>query len=188
MTRPDGQRIEVRDRRELPFFQVRLDAVKAIRQARSARGGCVRSASTRCCASSPTSNATRESTASSGSATTTLARRGQVEQHARSSCCSTRSRGPEWSGTSASTIPVAAQRSACCTCPSTTARGRRSPSAMADHLAARRDGGHLLRDLGLIVVLLELCAEQRAERGGLSAEVTRSEIATRAGLTRRPHR
>ncbi len=54
---------------------------------------------------------------------------------------------------------------------------------MADHLAIERDGGHLLRDLGLIVVLLELCGEQRAERGGLSAEATRSKIAARASLT-----
>ena len=55
--------------------------------------------------------------------------------------------------------------------------------AMADHLAAARDGGHLLRDLGLVVVLLEFCAEQRASHGGLAAEVTRSDIASRSGLT-----
>ena len=55
--------------------------------------------------------------------------------------------------------------------------------AMADHLAQQRAGGHLLRDLGLVVVLLELCGEQRAELGGLSAETTRGAIAERAGLT-----
>ena len=55
--------------------------------------------------------------------------------------------------------------------------------AMADHLGAARDGGHLLRDLGLVVVLLEFCAEQRASHGGLAAEVTRSDIASRSGLT-----
>ena len=55
--------------------------------------------------------------------------------------------------------------------------------AMADHLATPREGGHLLRDLGLVVVLLEFCAEQRAEHGGLAAEVTRGDIAERSGLT-----
>jgi hypothetical protein len=54
--------------------------------------------------------------------------------------------------------------------------------AMADHLVRDRPGGHLLRDLGLVVVLLELCGEQRAEHGGLSAETTRGAIAERAGL------
>jgi hypothetical protein len=55
--------------------------------------------------------------------------------------------------------------------------------AMADHLATPRAGGHLLRDLGLVVVLLEFCAEQRAEHGGLAAEVMRGDIAARCGLT-----
>ena len=40
--------------------------------------------------------------------------------------------------------------------------------AMADHLAAPRPGGHLLRDLGLVVILLEFCAEQREQHGGLA--------------------
>ncbi len=34
---------------------------------------------------------------------------------------------------------------------------------MADRLAAPRDGGHLLRDLGLIIVLLEFCVRQGPE-------------------------
>lgn len=54
---------------------------------------------------------------------------------------------------------------------------------MADLLARERCGGHLLRDLGLVVVLLEFCAEQREQRGGLSAEVMRGDIAKRTGLT-----
>ena len=54
--------------------------------------------------------------------------------------------------------------------------------AMADHLAAPREGGHLLRDLGQVVVLLEFCADQRAQHGGLSAEVTRADIAEQTGL------
>jgi hypothetical protein len=55
--------------------------------------------------------------------------------------------------------------------------------AMAHLLAGERPGGHLLRDLGLIVILLEFCAEQRKQLGGLRAEVTRSDIAARSGLT-----
>jgi hypothetical protein len=54
---------------------------------------------------------------------------------------------------------------------------------MADRLAEKRAGGHLLRELGLIIVLLEFCVSQRDSRDGLSAEVTRSEIARQAGLT-----
>ncbi len=55
--------------------------------------------------------------------------------------------------------------------------------AMGDHLTAPRAGGHLLRDLGLIVVYLEFCAEQRHEHGGLAAQITRGDIADRSGLT-----
>ena len=54
--------------------------------------------------------------------------------------------------------------------------------AMADHLAASRPSGHLLRDLGQVVVLLEFCGEQRAQHGGLAAEVMRGDIADRSGL------
>ncbi|MGH2883319.1 MAG: hypothetical protein ACRDPA_11580 [Solirubrobacteraceae bacterium] len=54
--------------------------------------------------------------------------------------------------------------------------------ATADQLATPRPGGHLLRDLGLIVVLLEFCVEQRLAHGGLAAEVMRSDIAARSGL------
>lgn len=54
--------------------------------------------------------------------------------------------------------------------------------AMADRLASERAGGHLLRDLGLVVVLLEFCVAQRDELGSLNAEVSRTEIACQAGL------
>jgi hypothetical protein len=55
--------------------------------------------------------------------------------------------------------------------------------AMADRLAEARPTGHLLRDLGLVVVLLEFCCRQRDQHGGLRAEVMRADIAERAGLT-----
>jgi hypothetical protein len=54
---------------------------------------------------------------------------------------------------------------------------------MADRLAQDRPGGHLLRDLGLVVVLLEFCGQQRDQHGGLRAEVMRGDIAERTGLT-----
>jgi hypothetical protein len=54
---------------------------------------------------------------------------------------------------------------------------------MADRLAAARPGGHYLRELGLVIVLLECCVSQRDTRDGLSAEVSRAEIAHQAGLT-----
>jgi hypothetical protein len=53
---------------------------------------------------------------------------------------------------------------------------------MADRLAAPRDGGHLLRDLGLIIVLLEFCVRQGPEGTWTQAQVTRAQIAEHAGL------
>ena len=55
--------------------------------------------------------------------------------------------------------------------------------AMANEIARPRRGGHVLRDLGLVTILLEFCAEQRDHLGGLRAEITRGDIAARAGLT-----
>jgi hypothetical protein len=55
--------------------------------------------------------------------------------------------------------------------------------AMAHQLASPREQGRFLRDLGLIVVLLEFCVAQRHESGGLAAHVTRAELAAHAGLT-----
>jgi len=55
--------------------------------------------------------------------------------------------------------------------------------AMADRLAAPRAGGHLLRELGLVIALLEFCIAQREQLHGTSAAVTRPEIARQAGLT-----
>jgi len=54
---------------------------------------------------------------------------------------------------------------------------------MAERLAQPRGDGHLLRDLGAVITLLELCAEQRGDRGGLAAEVGRADLAERAGLS-----
>jgi len=53
---------------------------------------------------------------------------------------------------------------------------------IADQLVAPRDGGHLLRDLGLIVVLLEFCVRQGPEGTWTQAQVTRSQIAEHSGL------
>ena len=55
--------------------------------------------------------------------------------------------------------------------------------AMANEIARPRPGGHVLRDLGLVTILLEFCAEQRDHHGGLRAEIARGDIAARAGLT-----
>jgi hypothetical protein len=54
---------------------------------------------------------------------------------------------------------------------------------MAGRLAEARGDGHPLRDLGAVITLLELCAEQRGDRGGLAAEVVRVDLAERAGLS-----
>jgi hypothetical protein len=54
---------------------------------------------------------------------------------------------------------------------------------MAERLGQARGDGHPLRDLGAVITLLELCAEQRGNRGGLAAEVVRADLAERAGLS-----
>lgn len=54
--------------------------------------------------------------------------------------------------------------------------------AMAERLAISRPGGHPLRELGLVIILLEFCAAQRDCQDGTTAEVTRGEIAHQAGL------
>jgi hypothetical protein len=54
---------------------------------------------------------------------------------------------------------------------------------MAERLAEARGNGHPLRDLGAMITLLELCAEQRGDRGGLQVEIVRGELAERAGLS-----
>ncbi len=48
---------------------------------------------------------------------------------------------------------------------------------------AERSRATLLPGLGLLTVLLELCAEQRAALGGLRAETTRADVARRAGCS-----
>ena len=55
--------------------------------------------------------------------------------------------------------------------------------AMAEQLACDRADGHLLRDLGAVIVLLDLCAQQRDRLGGLQAEVMRADLAACAGLS-----
>lgn len=182
MTRPDGQRIEVRDRRELPFFQVRLDAVKAIRQcAVGPRRLRAIGFYALLCQLANEQRHTGEHRVVRVSYET-LARRGQVSNTtikvllvalARAGVVRHERLNDPGCGATVSLLHLPVQEGA----------WTAVTAAMADHLAARREGGHLLRDLGVIVVLLELCAEQRAERGGLSAEITRNEIATRAGLS-----
>ena len=66
--------------------------------------------------------------------------------------------------------------------------------AMANHLAtnhgkvivttSRGDlGGYLTRDLGIIATLLEFCVKQFGDNGGASALLERAELARRAGLS-----
>jgi hypothetical protein len=54
---------------------------------------------------------------------------------------------------------------------------------MAERLTEARGDGHPLRDLGAVITLLEVCAEQRGDRGGLAAEVVRADLAELAGLS-----
>ncbi len=182
MTSQAETRVTIGDRRKLPFFQVRLDAVRAIR--RQAGGPrrlraigfyallCQLANEQRHAGEHRVVQVQLRPLADRGQASKstikllldTLARAGVVRYE--------RLNEPD-RGATVSLIHLLVQDGAWAAI----------TVAMADHLARERDGAHLLRDLGLIVVYLELCGEQRTGRGGLSAEATRSEIAARAGLT-----
>ncbi len=174
--------VEVRDRRELPFFQVHLAAVRAIRVAASgprlvrAIGLyallCQLANEQRHSGEHRVVRASYDTLVARGQAgrssvkalLDTLARAGvvrceRVNDPARGATVSLLHLQIHEGGWTAVTV------------------------AMAEHLASERTGGRLLRDLGLVVVLLELCCEQRAEHGGLSAATTRGVIAERVGLT-----
>ncbi len=182
MKRSRQETVEVRDRRELPFFQVHLAAVGAIRQATSGpslvraigfyallcqlaneqrhsgehhvvRAG-YDTLTQRCQAGRSTIKVLLDTLARAG-----VLRCERVNDPARGAAVSLLNLQIHEGAWAAVTV------------------------AMAEHLASERAGGHVLRDLGLVVVLLELCCEQRAEHGGLSAETTRVVIAKRAGLT-----
>ena len=182
MKRSHEQTVEVRDRRELPFFQVHLAAVRAIRQTESGPS-LVRAIgfyALQCQLANEQRHTgehrvvhfsyetlTRRSRAGRSTVKVlldTLGRAGvirceRVNDPARGAAVSLLHLQIHEGAWTAVTV------------------------AMAKHLASERPGGCLLRDLGLVVVLLELCCEQRAEHGGLRAETTRAAIAKRAGLT-----
>ena len=176
------ERVEVRDRRELPFFQVHLAAVRAIREAASgprlvrAIGFyallCQLANEQRHSGEHRVVRASYDTLVARGQAgrssvkalLDTLGRAGvirceRVNDPARGATVSLLHLQIHEGGWTAVTV------------------------AMAEHLAGERTDGRLLRDLGLVVVLLELCCEQRTEHGGLSAATTRGAIAKRAGLT-----
>ena len=166
--------VEVRDRRELPFFQVHLaGGPRDPPGRRAARGWCARSGSTRCSASSPTSSATAAITTWCRSATTRSPAAGRSAR-APSKRCWTSSRAQASRGVERVNDPARGAAVTLVHLPIQDGAWTALTVAMAERLATDRPGGHLLRDLGLVVVLLELCAEQRGEHGGLRAETTRA--------------
>ena len=174
--------IEIRDRRELPFFQVRLPAVREIRDTVSGprRLRAVGFYALLC----QLANEQRHTGEHRRVRVTYdhLARRGQMSK------------------SSVKLLLDILERAGAVRYEHLTDRERGAPVsvlhlpvqddpwtpitvAMADRLAEERPNGHLLRDLGLVVMLLEFCGEQREQHGGLRAEVMRGDIARRTGLT-----
>ena len=174
--------VEIRDRRELPFFLVRLNAVSEIRcnvgGARRLRAVgfyallCQLANEQRHTGEHRTVRVTYDQ----------LARRGQMSKHSVKTLLDIlmgagvvryeRLADPD-RGATISLLHLLIHD------------GQWTPIsvAMADRLALDRPGGYLVRDLGLVVVLLEFCAQQREQHGGLRAEVMRTDIAERTGLT-----
>ncbi len=174
--------VQVRDRRELPFFQVHLAAVRAIRE--TASGPRLVRAIGFYALLCQIANEQRHSGEHAVAQVSydTLTRRGQVSRstvkalldnlaHAVVTGCERVNDSARGAAVSLLHLLISEGGWTAVTV------------AMAEHLATERPSGHLLRDLGLVVVLLELCSEQRAEHGGLAAETTRVAIAERAGLT-----
>ena len=165
MTRPSDELVEVRDRRDLPFFQVRLAAVAAIRQAvygpRRLRALGFSALLTQLANEQRHVGEHREVRAGYQ----TLAERGQISRatvkqmldalaFAGVARCE-RVDDPE-RGATVTVVHLPVQEGA----------WTALTVAMVEHIALPRPGGHLLCQLGLIVVLLELCASQRSELGG----------------------
>ncbi len=182
MKRSSQETVEVRDRRELPFFQVHLAAVRAIRQATS--GPSLVRAIGFYAVLCQLANEQRHSGEHRVVQVSydTLTRRSQVGRStvktlldalARAGVVRCERVNDPTRGAAVSLLHLQIHEGA----------WTAVTVAMAEHLASERAGGHLLRDLGLVVVLLELCCEQRAEHGGLTAQTTRVAIANRAGLT-----
>jgi hypothetical protein len=182
MTRPGEEVVEVRDRRELPFFQVHLAAVRAIRE--TARGPRLVRAigfyALLCQVANEQRHSGEHRVVRVGY--DTLVARGQAGRSTVKALLDTLARAEvircervndPARGAAVSLLHLQIHEGAWIAV----------TVAMAEHLASERTGGRLLRDLGLVVVLLELCCEQRAEHGGLSAMSTRGVIAERAGLT-----
>ena len=177
-----SEMVEVRDRRELPFFQVRLGAVAAIREAVSGprRLRALGFYALSCQLANEQRHVGEHRAIRVGYQT--LADRGRVSKTtvkqmldalalAGVARCE-RVDDPE-RGATVMIVHLPVQRGA----------WTAVTVAMVEQVALPRVGGHLLCELGVIVVLLELCASQRAELGGLSARATRGEIAARAGIS-----
>ena len=182
MSRAHAEIVEVRDRRELPFFQVHLAAVGAIRAVAS--GPRLVRAIGFYALLCQLANEQRHSGAHQvvRASYDTLTQRSQTGRSTVKVLLDTLERAgvvrcervnEPARGASVTRLHLLVQYGA----------WTAVTVAMADHLAGDRPGGRLLRDLGLVVVLLELCCEQRSQRGGLCAETTRVVIAQRAGLT-----
>jgi hypothetical protein len=174
--------VAIRDRRELPFFQVRLQAIRAIREA-AAGPRRLRTIGfyALLCQLANEQRHTGEHRVLRAGYDALTARGGVGRQSVKLLLDNTvrarvvrqeRLNVPE-KGATATELHLLIHE------------GSWTPVtvATAEHLAQPRAGGHLLRDLGMVVVLLELCCEQRERYGGTSASTSRREIAERAGLT-----
>ena len=177
-----SEMVEVRDRRELPFFQVRLGALAAIGDAAGGprRLRAVGFYALLCQLANEQRHVGEHREVRAGYPT--LADRGRVSRATVKQMLDAlslagvvrRERVDDAErGTTVMIVHLPVQHGA----------WTAVTVAMVEQIATPRAGGHLLCDLGLIVVLLELCASQRAELGGLSAQATRGEIAARAGIS-----
>jgi len=174
--------VEVRDRRELPFFQVRLGALAAIREAACGprRLRAVGFYALLCQLANEQRHVGEHREVRAGYPT--LADRGQISRATVKQLLDALSLagvvrrervGDPERGTTVMIVHLPVQQGA----------WTAVTVAMAEQIALPRAGGHLLCDFGLTVVLLELCASQRAELGGLTAQATRGDIAARAGVS-----
>ena len=173
--------VAIRDRRELPFFQVRLQAVRAVREvvAGPRRARTIGFYGLLCQLANEQRHTGEHRIVRAGYAA--LTERAQVARHSvkvlldnvqRARVVRYERVNDPGKGATVSMLHLLVHE------------GSWTPvtATMAEHLARPRAGAHVLRDLGMVVVLLELCCEQRAQHGGSSASTSRREIGERAGL------
>lgn len=185
--------VAVRDLRDLPFFQVRLEAIDAIRDAAPGRARARAIGFYAICCQLANEQRHAGEQRHFVSCYDELAARARIARKTVRSMLATL----DQAGALRLELTPDLERGAVITTlhlPIQDGPFAAITVAMAKHLAANHGrvvvttsrgdlGGYLTRDLGIIATLLEFCVRQYGENGGGSALLQRADLARRAGLS-----